>query len=149
VSALTLAPWWLWSIPIKLGHGQRTGPVDYSTGPAVSADDAQFAVAACPRQVARFNPLEKLDRPIMKVGQEAEAHRVWDQLSNERNRYLDDVETELIGRTQSKPSDAPTTAYANRLMSAAADGDQQRMEQLCDEEVAATLRDIRDQTKAG
>jgi hypothetical protein len=34
-------------------------------------------------------------------------------------------------------------------MSAAADGDQQRMEQLCDEEAAATLRDIRDQTKAG
>jgi hypothetical protein len=99
--------------------------------------------------VAQFNPLEKLDRPIMKVGEEAEAHRVWDQLSNERNRYLDDVETELIGRTQSKPSDAPTTAYVDRLMSAAADGDQQKMEQLCDQEVAATLRDIRDQTKAG
>jgi hypothetical protein len=32
-------------------------------------------------------------------------------------------------------------------MLAAAAGDQQKMEQLCDEEVAATLRDIRNPTK--
>ena len=63
-------------------------------------------------------------------------------------RYLDDVETEFIGQTQSKPSEAPRTGYVDRLMSAAAAGDEQRMEQLCDEEITAALRDIRDPTKA-
>jgi len=53
------------------------------------------------------------------------------------------------GRYSISSLHAPTTAYVDRLMSAAADGDQQRMEQLCDEEVAATLRDTRHQTKAG
>jgi hypothetical protein len=98
--------------------------------------------------VAQFNPLDKLDRPIMKVGDEAAAHRFWDQLSDERNQYLDDVETELIGPTQPN-RDAPRASYVDGLMAAAAAGDQQKMEQLCDEEVAATLRDIRNPTKAG
>jgi hypothetical protein len=98
--------------------------------------------------VAQFNPLDKLDRPIMKAGDETNAQRVWEQLSDERNRYLDDVETELIGPAQSKPPHASSSTYVDRLMSAAAANDEQRMEQLCDEEVAATLRDIRGQTKA-
>jgi hypothetical protein len=98
--------------------------------------------------VAQFNPLEKLDRPIMKAGREGAAHRLWDQLGKERDRYLDDVETELIGLAQSKSSEAPSATYVDRLMLAAAAGDEQRMEQLCDEEVAATLRDIRNPTKA-
>jgi hypothetical protein len=98
--------------------------------------------------VAQFNPFEKLDRPIMKAAEEADAHGLWDRLSDERNRYLDDVETELIGSTQFQPSEAPSATYVDRLMVAAAAGDQQGMEQLCDEEIAATLRDIRGQTKA-
>ena len=94
--------------------------------------------------VAQFNPLDKLDRPIMKAGDETNAHHLWHQLSNERNQYLDDVETDLIGTVQSR-TDAPRASYVDALMSAAAAGDQQRMDQLCDEEVAATLRDIRSQ----
>lgn len=47
--------------------------------------------------VAQFNPFDKLDKPIMKSGGEAVAHDVWHQLSDERNRYLDEVEVELIG----------------------------------------------------
>jgi hypothetical protein len=97
--------------------------------------------------VAQFNPLDKLDRPIMKVGDETAAHRFWDELSDERNRYLDDVETKLIGPAHPNP-DTPGASYVEGLMAAAAAGDQQRMEQLCDEEVAATLRDIRGQPKA-
>ena len=96
--------------------------------------------------VAQFNPLDKLDKPIMKAGGEINAHRLWDQLNNERNRYLDDVETELLG-PRPKAAQAPSPTYVERLTSAAAAGDQQRMEQLCDEEIAATLRDIRAQGK--
>jgi hypothetical protein len=98
--------------------------------------------------VAQFNPLDKLDRPIMRAGDETNAYRLWDQLSGERNRYLDDVETELLGPARPEPAQPPSSTYVDRLMSAAAVGDQQKMEQLCDEEVAATLRDIRGQAKA-
>ena len=93
--------------------------------------------------VAQFDPFEKLDTPIMRVGAVNDAHQLWDQLSKERNRYLEDVDVELIGRTKSKPSETLNETYVSRLMSAAAAGDEQRMEQLCDEEVDATLREIR------
>jgi|SRR5579862_1383010 len=97
--------------------------------------------------VAQFNPFEKLDRAIMQPGTEDNARKTWDRLSDERNRYLDNVEAELIGPVQPKPSETPSPTYVDRLMSAAAADDKQRMEQLCDEEIAATLRDIRGQTK--
>lgn len=48
--------------------------------------------------VAQFNPFEKLDAPIMQPGGEGDAHELWHRLSDERNRYLDGVEDELIGR---------------------------------------------------
>jgi hypothetical protein len=51
--------------------------------------------------VAQFNQFEKLDKPIMQAGGEADAYKLWDQLSNERDRYLDGVEAELIGRAKS------------------------------------------------
>jgi hypothetical protein len=51
--------------------------------------------------VAQFNQFEKLDMPIMHVGGEADAYRLWHQLSDERNRYLDGVDSELIGRAKS------------------------------------------------
>jgi hypothetical protein len=51
--------------------------------------------------VAQFNPFEKLDKPIMQPGGEAAAYRLWHHLSDERNRYLDGVEAELIGRVKS------------------------------------------------
>ena len=55
--------------------------------------------------VAQFNPFEKLDKPIMQAGGEADAYKLWHQLSNERNHYLDGVEDELIGRAKSaKPN---------------------------------------------
>jgi hypothetical protein len=47
--------------------------------------------------VAQFNQFEKLDKPIMHVDGEAAADKVWQQLSDERNRYLDGVDAELIG----------------------------------------------------
>jgi hypothetical protein len=48
--------------------------------------------------VAQFNPFEKLDKPIMQAGGEAAAYKLWHQLSDERNRYLDDVDAALIAR---------------------------------------------------
>jgi hypothetical protein len=47
--------------------------------------------------VAQFNQFEKLDKPIMQAGGEADAYKLWHQLSDERNRYLDGVDAELIG----------------------------------------------------
>ncbi|HXM36412.1 MAG TPA: hypothetical protein VN920_14560 [Pyrinomonadaceae bacterium] len=46
--------------------------------------------------VAQFNPFEKLDKPIMQAGGEADAYKLWHQLSDERNHYLSDVGAELI-----------------------------------------------------
>jgi hypothetical protein len=51
--------------------------------------------------VAQFNQFEKLDSPIMPVGGDADAYRLWDQLSDERNRYLDGVDADLMGRAKS------------------------------------------------
>ncbi|MFZ0496812.1 MAG: hypothetical protein WBE80_09115 [Methylocella sp.] len=51
--------------------------------------------------VAQFNQFEKLDKPIMQAGSEADAYKLWHQLSDERNRYLDGVEAELTGRAKS------------------------------------------------
>jgi hypothetical protein len=51
--------------------------------------------------VAQFNAFEKLDQPIMQAGGEAEASKLWHQLSDERDRYLDGVDTEPIGRAKS------------------------------------------------
>jgi hypothetical protein len=93
--------------------------------------------------VAQFNPFEKLDRPIMQAGAEADAYRLWHQLSDERDGYLEGVDVDLIGHAKSAASEMPGEAYLSRLMSAAATGDQQKLEQLCDEEIEATLREIR------
>ena len=51
--------------------------------------------------VAQFNQFEKLDKPIIQAGGEADAYKLWHQLSDERNRYLDGVDAELIGRAKS------------------------------------------------
>jgi hypothetical protein len=51
--------------------------------------------------VAQFNPFEKLDKPIMQAGREADAYKLWHQLSDERNDYLDGVDVELMGRAKS------------------------------------------------
>jgi hypothetical protein len=48
--------------------------------------------------VAQFNLFEKLDKPIMQAGGEAAAYKLWHQLSDERNSYLDGVDTALIGQ---------------------------------------------------
>jgi hypothetical protein len=47
--------------------------------------------------VAQFNQFENLDKPIMQAGRGVDARALWDQLSNERDRYLDGVHAELIG----------------------------------------------------
>jgi hypothetical protein len=93
--------------------------------------------------IAQFDLFEKLDTPIMRAGAETDAHRFWHQLSDERNRHLEDVDVELIGPAKSDPSETPREAHVSRLTSAAAMGDEQRLEQLCDEEVEATLREMR------
>jgi hypothetical protein len=48
--------------------------------------------------VAQFNQFEKLDKPIMQAGGEAAAYKLWHQLSDERNSYLNGVDTALIGQ---------------------------------------------------
>lgn len=55
--------------------------------------------------VAQFDPFERLDHPIMRAGGENDAYKLWHQLSDERNRYLDFVDVELIQRVK---SGAPT-----------------------------------------
>jgi hypothetical protein len=51
--------------------------------------------------VAQFNPFEKLDKPIMQTGGEGDAYKLWHQLSDERNLYLEGLDDELIGRSRS------------------------------------------------
>jgi hypothetical protein len=53
--------------------------------------------------VAQFNPFEKLDKPIMQVGGEHDAYKLWRQLSDERDHYLDGVDVELIQRVKAAP----------------------------------------------
>jgi hypothetical protein len=50
--------------------------------------------------VAQFNPFEKLDKPIMQAGGEAAAYKLWHQLNDERNCYLDGVDTALVARSK-------------------------------------------------
>ena len=49
---------------------------------------------------AQFNQFEMFDKPIMRAGSEDDAYRLWNQLSEERNRYLEKVDDELIGRAK-------------------------------------------------
>lgn len=56
--------------------------------------------------VAQFNPFERLDRPIMDAAGTDDAYKLWHQLSDERNRYLEGVEDELIGPPKSGTPDA-------------------------------------------
>jgi hypothetical protein len=51
--------------------------------------------------VAQFNPFEKLDKAIMQADGESDAYKLWHQLSNERNRYLEGLDDELIIRSKS------------------------------------------------
>jgi hypothetical protein len=53
--------------------------------------------------VAQFNPFEKLDKPIMRVGGENDAYKLWHKLSDERDLYLDGVDVELIQRVKEAP----------------------------------------------
>jgi hypothetical protein len=48
--------------------------------------------------VAQFNQFEKLDSPVMRIGAQDDAYKIWHQLSDDSNCYLDDVEAELIQR---------------------------------------------------
>jgi hypothetical protein len=49
---------------------------------------------------AQFNPFEKLDNPIMRAGGQDDAYKLWHQLSDDSNHYLDGVEEELIQRVK-------------------------------------------------
>jgi hypothetical protein len=53
--------------------------------------------------VAQINQFEKLDNPIVQASVEATAYKLWHQLSDERNSYLDDVDTALIGQPTASP----------------------------------------------
>jgi hypothetical protein len=50
--------------------------------------------------IAQFNPSEKLGSPIMGIGAQDDAYKLWHQLSDESNYYLESVETELIQRVK-------------------------------------------------
>jgi hypothetical protein len=52
---------------------------------------------------AQFNPFEKLDNPIMRAGSQDDAYKLWHQLSDDSNHYLDGVEEELIQRVKAAP----------------------------------------------
>jgi hypothetical protein len=53
--------------------------------------------------VAQFNPFERLDGPVMQVGSETDARKLWDQLSDERDRYLEGVDAELLTDRRAQP----------------------------------------------
>jgi hypothetical protein len=93
--------------------------------------------------VAQFNPFEKLDRPILQAGAEADAYRLWHQLSDERDGYLGEVDVALIGHPKSDTPETPSATYVSRLISAAAAGDEETLEQLCNDEIDAALHEIR------
>jgi hypothetical protein len=59
--------------------------------------------------VAQFNPFEKLDKPIMQAGGEDAAYKLWHQLSDERNSYLNGVDTALIGQPKAGSPDPRNT----------------------------------------
>jgi hypothetical protein len=94
--------------------------------------------------VAQFDPFEKLDVPVMEGGADTGVRRLWDQLSAERDRYLDDVERELTGYDRSSDRQAPRSEYVDQLKAAAARGDDEAVDRLCREEAAAILREMRD-----
>jgi hypothetical protein len=48
--------------------------------------------------VAQFNPFEKLDSPIMRIGGQDDAYKLWHQLSDDSYCYLEGLEAELIQR---------------------------------------------------
>jgi hypothetical protein len=92
--------------------------------------------------VAQFDQFEKLDVPIMRLAAGTDVHRLWDRLSAERNRYLDNVETELTGRSKLR-AQGPRDEYVDSLMVAAAKGDDAALERLSNEEAKAVLRELR------
>ena len=49
--------------------------------------------------VAQFNPVEKLDQPIVQEGGEAALQKRWDLYSGEWNGCLDGVEDDLVGES--------------------------------------------------
>ena len=50
--------------------------------------------------VTQFNQFEKLEKPIMGArSTEDAARKLWDELSDERDHYLDDVDADLIGHS--------------------------------------------------
>ena len=60
----------------------------------------------CLMPVAQFDPFERLERPIMDAAGTDAAYKLWHQLGDERNHYLDGVEDELIGRANRAHPDA-------------------------------------------
>jgi hypothetical protein len=62
--------------------------------------------------VVQFNPFEKLDNPIMRSDGEDQAYELWHQLTEERNRYLDGVEVELLRCARPrKLADEPSRSF--------------------------------------
>jgi hypothetical protein len=46
--------------------------------------------------IAQFDQFENLDKPVMQISLKDEAYKIWDDLSSERNNYLESVRTELL-----------------------------------------------------
>ena len=55
---------------------------------------------------AQFDAFEHLDKPLMTPERRERTFRVWDQLSNERDHYLDGVDTALA---QTLKADTPAS----------------------------------------
>jgi hypothetical protein len=55
---------------------------------------------------AQFDPFEHLDKPLMTPERRERTFRVWDQLGNERDHYLDGVDTALA---QTLKADTPAS----------------------------------------
>lgn len=55
---------------------------------------------------AQFNQFERLDNPVMRADQLDEGHQIWDKLTDERDRYLEGVGSELESVTAPKQTAA-------------------------------------------
>jgi len=53
---------------------------------------------------AQFDQFENLERPMLRADSKDKARQLWERLSDERDRFLDGVDVELIGAA--KPSKA-------------------------------------------
>ena len=89
--------------------------------------------------IAQFDQFERLDFPD---GGRPALDEFWEQLSKERNGYLDGVEAALLGPQEQQVTDMPRPAYVEAL--ARAVGNPQEVDRLTEAEAMQVLKEIKE-----